>query len=220
MPPRGNQPQERVCEANWRRSLCAAKRDPRLRGCTPLRTPIRKSEGAGAKRTQYYCPFLTPPPLPPPLSRVFPRTPAGGRGRPPCQRVTPHSVGRCRGATEGSGPEGLSPLGDWGIPTGLASPSIPGQPPAHCKGGGLPPSLAPLVRKFSQQSVGAGHARPSTLPLPPMYLLPLRPALQPPAPPDLKHKKIAPIRLRLRMGAWGIGLCEEESCSRITVASP
>ena len=33
-----------------------------------------------AKRTQYYCPFLTPPPLPPPLSRVFPRTPAGVNG--------------------------------------------------------------------------------------------------------------------------------------------
>ena len=203
MPPRGNQPQERVCEANWRRSLCAAKRDPRLRGCTPLRTPIRKSEGAGAKRTQYYCPFLTPPPLPPPLSRVFPRTPAGGRGRPPCQRVTPHSVGRCRGATEGSGPEGLSPLGDWGIPTGLASPSIPGQPPAHCKGGGLPPSLAPLVRKFSQQSVGAGHARPSTLPLPPMYLLPLRPALQPPAPPDLKTQKNRPHPVAAPDGGLG-----------------
>ena len=180
---------------------CFDAADPRLRGCTPLRTPIRKSEGAGAKRKQYYCPFLTPPPLPPLLSRVFPRTPAGGRGRPPCQR-------------------GLSPLGDWGIPTGLASPSIPWQPPHTAKGGGgLPPSLAPLVRKFSQQSVGAGHARPSTLPLPPMYLLPLWPA-SPPAPPDLKHKKIAPIRLRLRMGAWGIGLCEEESCSRITVAAP
>ena len=71
MPPRGNQPQERVCEANWRRSLCAAKRDPRLRGCTPLRTPPRKSEGAGAKRKQYYFSFLTPPPLPPLLSRVL-----------------------------------------------------------------------------------------------------------------------------------------------------
>ena len=135
------------------------------------------------------------------VRRQAPPNPRRGRGRPPCQR-------------------GLSPLGDWGIPTGLTSPPVPGQPPAHCKGGGLPPSLAPLVRKFSQQSVGAGHARPSTLPLPPMYLLPLRPALQPPAPPDLKHKKIAPIRLRLRMGAWGIGLCEEESCSRITVAAP
>ena len=119
---------------------CFDAADPRLGGCTPPRPPKRKSEGAGAKRKQYYFSFLTPPPLPPPLSREFPRTPAGGRRRPPCQRVTPHSVGRCRGATEGSGPEGLSPLGDWGIPTGLASP------PAHCKGGGLPPSLAPLVR--------------------------------------------------------------------------
>ena len=31
MPPRGNQPQERVCAANWRRSLCAAKRWARNR---------------------------------------------------------------------------------------------------------------------------------------------------------------------------------------------
>ena len=44
---------------------------PRLRGCTPLRTPKRKSEGAGAKRKQYYFSFLTPPPLPPSLSRVL-----------------------------------------------------------------------------------------------------------------------------------------------------
>ena len=190
MPPRGNQPQERVCAANWRRSLCAAKRDPRLGGCTPPRPPIRKSEGAGAKRTQYYCPFLTPPPLPPPLSRVFPRTPAGGRQRPPCQR-------------------GLAALAAWGIPTGCAelpvtpvdgqeslrlacarhlpltreafcagsarakkAPHAVGSWPSlrglrgfdglcvttrsrallsHCKGGGLPPSLAPLVHNpFTQ----------------------------------------------------------------------
>ena len=84
---------------------CCDAADPRLRGCTPLRTPIRKSEGAGAKRKQYYFSFLTPPPLPPPLSRVVPRTPAGGKKRPPCQR-------------------GLSPLGDWGIPTGLVWPPV------------------------------------------------------------------------------------------------
>ena len=126
MPPRGNQPQERVCEANWRRSLCAAKRDPRLRGCTPLRTPIRKSEGPMAKRTQYYCPFLTPSALPPLLSREFPRTPAGGRWRPPCQR-------------------GLAALADWGIPTGCAWPPIPGQPP-HAKRGRAAALPAPLVR--------------------------------------------------------------------------
>ena len=34
LPLRGKQPHERVCEANWRRSLCAAKRCP-LRRFTP-----------------------------------------------------------------------------------------------------------------------------------------------------------------------------------------
>ena len=115
LPLRGKQPHERVCEANWRRSLCAAKRDPRLGGCTPPRPPIRKSEGPMAKRTQYYCPFLTPSALSPLLSREFPRTPAGGRWRPPCQR-------------------GLAALADWGIPTGCAWPPIPGQP-SHAKRG-------------------------------------------------------------------------------------
>ena len=105
MPPRGNQPHERVCEANWRRSLCAAKRDPRPRGCTPLGFPERRSEVSAAKRTQYYCPFLTPPPLPPLLSREFPRTPAGGKKRPPCQR-------------------GLAALAAWGIPTGFPPPPV------------------------------------------------------------------------------------------------
>ena len=55
---------------------CFDAADPRLGGCTPPRPPKRKSEGAGAKRKQYYFSFLTPPPLPPLLSRVFPRTPA------------------------------------------------------------------------------------------------------------------------------------------------
>ena len=59
---------------------CFDAADPRLGGCTPPRPPKRKSEGAGAKRKQYYFSFLTPPPLPPPLSRVFPRTPAGVNG--------------------------------------------------------------------------------------------------------------------------------------------
>ena len=59
---------------------CFDAADPRLRGCTPLRTPKRKSEGAGAKRKQYYFSFLTPPPLPPLLSRVFPRTPDADNG--------------------------------------------------------------------------------------------------------------------------------------------
>ena len=56
--------------------------DPRLKGYSPLRIPNKKSEDSAAKRTQYYCPFLTPPNLPPLLSRGFPRTPAGVRGGP------------------------------------------------------------------------------------------------------------------------------------------
>ena len=187
MPPRGNQPQERVCEANWRRSLCAAKRDPRLGGCTPPRPPKRRSEVSAAKRTQYYCPFLTPPSLPPLLSRVFPRTPAGVNGS---------SVGAA-----------------------YMPPATYRGNPSTGKGEGCRPPLPLSSATHLWHPVGAGHARPSTLPLPPMYLLPLWPA-SPPAPPELKHKKIAPIRLRLRIGAWGIGLCEEESCSRITVAAP
>ena len=66
--------QKKACKENCR---CFDAADPRLRGCTPLRTLIRKSEGPMAKRTQYYCPFLTPSALPPLLSREFPRTPAG-----------------------------------------------------------------------------------------------------------------------------------------------
>ena len=54
---------------------CFDAAGPRLGGCTPPRPPKRKSEGAGAKRTQYYCPFLTPPPLPPLLSRCSPEPP-------------------------------------------------------------------------------------------------------------------------------------------------
>ena len=117
--------QKKARKENCRCCECSG---PRLRGCTPLRTPIRKSEGPMAKRTQYYCPFLTPSALPPLLSREFPRTSAGGRWRPPCQR-------------------GLAALADWGIPTGCAWPPIPGQPP-HAKRGGLPSSLAPLVHNL------------------------------------------------------------------------
>ena len=120
---------------------CFDAADPRLGGCTPPRPPKRKSEGEGAKRKQYYFSFLTPPPLPPPLSRGFPRTPAGGGRRPPCQR-------------------GLSPLGDWGIPTGYALQPVPGQPPHTAKG-----RAAALPRPSRPQPI---HA---TLPLPLLYSL-------------------------------------------------
>ena len=61
---------------------CFDAADPRLGGCTPPSPPKRRSEVSAAKRTQYYCPFLTPPSLPPLLSREFPPTPAAGNSRP------------------------------------------------------------------------------------------------------------------------------------------
>ena len=152
MPLWGKQPQERVCEANWRRSLCAAKRDPRLRGCTPLRTPIRKSEGPQATRTQYYCSRLTPVGLPPLLSREL-------RG---CER----------GATVERSETGeramFAPAGQTTARAGqlcwLAALVVRRQAPPNPRSGngmcvgaglcsaravrrGLPPSLAPLVHK-------------------------------------------------------------------------
>ena len=132
---------------------CFDAADPRPRGCTPLRTPKRKSEGAGAKRKQYYCPFLTPPPLPPPLSR-------GLRG---CER----------GATVERSETGeramFAPAGQTTaracLRSKLAALVVRRQAPPN-----------PRCRK--QQSVGAGHARPAALPLPPLYLLHRREGLR------------------------------------------
>ena len=138
MPLWGKQPQERVCEANWRRSLCAAKRDPRLRGCTPLRTPIRKSEGPQATRTQYYCSRLTPVGLPPLLSREFPRPPDADNG--------------CF------------------VGAAYMPPATYRGNPSTGKGEGCRPPLPLSSTSRLRQSVGAGYARPSTLPLPPRIL--------------------------------------------------
>ena len=124
LPLRGKQPHERVCEANWRRSLCAAKR---------LRTPA----GVNGR-------FVGAAYMPPAAYRGNPSTGKGEGCRPP-----------------------------------------------------LPLSSATHL----WHPVGAGHARPSTLPLPPMCLLPLWPA-SPPAPPDLKHKKSPPSGCG---SGWGLG---------------
>ena len=110
---------------------CFDAADPRPRGYTPLRTPIRKSEGPQATRTQYYCSRLTPVGLPPIINSGVPPNP------------------RCR-KRQSVGAAYMPPAAYRGNPsTG--------------KGGGLPPSLAPLVHNDSRHPVGAGHARPATL---------------------------------------------------------
>ena len=130
--------QKKACKENCRCCECSG---PRLRGCTPLRTPIRKSEGPMAKRTQYYCPFLTPSALPPLLNRKFPRTPAGGEVEAPLSK----GAGRVSG------------LGDS---DGLCAAAHSRATSAREKGPGCrPPSpLSPATH--SRHPVGAGHARP------------------------------------------------------------
>ena len=53
----------------------------------------------------------------------------------------------------------------------LAMPPVSGQPPPTAKGASCCPPLPLSSATHLWQSVGAGHARPATLPLPPMCLL-------------------------------------------------
>ena len=172
--------QKKACKENCRCCECSG---PRLRGCTPLRTPIRKSEGPMAKRTQYYCPFLTPSALPPLLSREFPQTPAGGRWRPPCQR----GAGRVSG------------LGDS---DGLCVAAHSRATSAREKGPGCRPPSPLSSATHSRHPVGAGHARPATLPLPPRILCIVRrqatgPLHNRPAPSNTKITCLRPLAGRL-----------------------
>ena len=128
--------QKKACKENCR---CFDAADPRLRGCTPLRTPIRKSEGPQATRTQYYCSRLTPVGLPQLLSREFHRTPDADNG--------------CF------------------VGAAYMPPATYRGNPSTGKGEGCRPPLPLSSTSRLRQSVGAGHARPSTLPLPPLYPL-------------------------------------------------
>ena len=123
-----------------------------------------------AKRTQYYCPFLTPSALPPLLSREFPRTPAG---------VNSSAVGAAY----------MPPATYRGNPSTGKGPG--------CR----PPSPLPSATRL-RQSVGAGHARPATLPLPPRILCIVgRQATGPlhnrPAPSNTKITCLRPLAGRL-----------------------
>ena len=133
---------------------------PRLRGCTPLRTPIRKSEGPMAKRTQYYCPFLTPSALPPLLSQelrgcergaTVERSETGERAMfAPAGQTTARAGQLCwlaalvvRRQAPPNPRRGEQQRCRGGI---YAARNLPRQP-VNGKRRGLPPSLAPLVHK-------------------------------------------------------------------------
>ena len=172
---------------NQRKLPLFRRSGPRLRGCTPLRTPKRKSEGVGAKRKQYYFSFLTPPPLPPPLSRVLrgcergatvERSETGERAMfAPAGQTTARAclrsklaalVVRRQAPPNPRRDERQLCRGGIYAARNLPRQPINGQPPTHCKGAGCRPPLPLSFATHSQQSVGAGHARPAALPLYPL----------------------------------------------------
>ena len=129
---------------------CFDAADPRLRGCTPLRTPKRKSKGAGAKRTQYYCPFLTPPPLPPLFESGVPPNPR-------CRKQQSVGAGHARPATLlCHSPTGnLRPLQRGGLPPSLAPPARhPFTPPR--RGRACPARSLAIAAPLSFCIVGRG----------------------------------------------------------------
>ena len=131
MPPRGNQPQERVCAANWRRSLCAAKRDPRPRGYTPLGFPKRRSQRARATRTQYYCSRLTPAPSAPFRNSGVPPNPRRGEREAPLSK----GAGCVSGLGDSDGPCLISrqtPLPQTSRPSAGRGALTPLQPSSAC----------------------------------------------------------------------------------------
>ena len=137
-----------------------------------------------AKRTQYYCPFLTPSALPPLLSRESPRTPAGGEVEAPLSK----GAGRVSG------------LGDSdGLCVAAHSRAISAR---EKRPGCRPPS--PLSSATpSRPPVGAGHARPAPLPFPPRILCIVgRQATGPlhnrPAPSNIKITCLRPLAGRLQ----------------------
>ena len=135
--------QKKACKENCR---CFDAADPRLRGCTPLRTPKRRSEVSAAKRTQYYCPFLTPPSLPPLLSRVFPRTPAVYNG------CFPSRAQPAKG----------SPSGELAALAGLRGPDGPCLVVRYLrKRPGIPPPRYRSAPPFDKGGFSRGRASPA-----------------------------------------------------------
>ena len=124
---------------------------PRLRGCTPLRTPKRKSEVSAAKRTQYYCPFLTPPSLPPLLSREFPRTPAAFNGR-----IIPRASARKKDPLLGELAEPARPEGSR---RALRHHPFPGNRPSTAKGRAAALPCPSRAQRFT--AVRRGRACPA-----------------------------------------------------------
>ena len=135
--------QKKACKENCRCCECSG---PRLRGCTPPRPPIRKSEGPQATRTQYYCSRLTPVGLPPFLNSGVPPNPRRGRKAP---------------LSKGAGR--VSGLGDS---DGLCVATRSRVAAAHLRGASGTPPPTMIWQGFSLPQTGtAAWGRPPYIPL-------------------------------------------------------
>ena len=104
-----------------KRARSCAARNPRLRGCSPLRTPKRWSENAKAKKCRSAAFFLTP-------LRPLPSAPSGAKSF-----STTRSVGadaRCCGVAQRSMPQwGIDPH-EWASSAGCRPSFWPTNGPA------------------------------------------------------------------------------------------
>ena len=162
---------------------CFDAADPRLGGCTPPRPPIRKSEGPQATRTQYYCSRLTPVGLPPLLSRglrgcergaTVERSETGERAMfAPAGQTTARAGQLCWLAVlvmRRQAPRTPAGVNSSVVGAAYMPPATYRGNPSTGKGEGCRPPLPLSSTSRLRQSVGAGHARPSTLLLPPRIL--------------------------------------------------
>ena len=153
------------------KSRCCGCSGPRLRGCTPLRTPKRRSQRARAKRKQYYFSFLTPAPSAPFVNSGVPPNPRRGERKAPLSKGDSPLRGEMSRSDRGARARRAGRASGLGDSDGPCATTRSRSITRQLEGAGCRPPLPLSCTTHLWQSVGAGHARPAALPLPPVYHL-------------------------------------------------
>ena len=150
---------------------CFDAADPRPRGCTPLGTPKRRSQRARAKRKQYYFSFLTPAPSAPFVNSGVPPNPRRGEREAPLSKGDSPLRGEMSRSDRGARARRAGRASGLGDSDGPCATTRSRSITRQLEGAGCRPPLPLSCTTHLWQSVGAGHARPAALPLPPVYPL-------------------------------------------------
>ena len=150
---------------------CFDAADPRPRGCTPLGTPKRRSQRARAKRKQYYFSFLTPAPSAPFVNSGVPPNPRRGERKAPLSKGDSPLRGEMSRSDRGARARRAGRASGLGDSDGPCATTRSRSITRQLEGAGCRPPLPLSCTTHLWQSVGAGHARPAALPLPPVYHL-------------------------------------------------